>query len=96
MELTIYNTQTGQMETLYVKITIRNTIWFNACTKAVDIIMLTDYNRGLLIRKGKEDAVWFDGMSRESIKYSLKTSKELLRSVVKARKKIQLAVIEPL
>lgn len=49
METTVYNPQKGRLETVEVEFTTDNTTWFNRCTNATDISMITDFDGDILI-----------------------------------------------
>ena len=50
MEITVYTPQKGRLETIDAEITNENTTWFDACHNE-DMIMITDYQGCLLIRR---------------------------------------------
>ena len=51
MEITVYNPHKGRNETINVEFTADNTTWFDNCTDADEIYMITDFEGGLLIRE---------------------------------------------
>jgi len=50
MEMTIANPQKGRLETIDVVINKTNTTWFEDCLEPDDIYMITDTDKGVLIR----------------------------------------------
>lgn len=70
-EITIYNSLKCRLETIDFEFTDKNTTWFDGCANDQDIYMITDVFGGLLIREyGYNYPVWFDGISRDTIRYS--------------------------
>lgn len=51
MEITVYNPHKGRCETIDVEFTADNTTWFNNCTGAGEIYMITDFEGDLLVRE---------------------------------------------
>jgi hypothetical protein len=79
MNLTVYNPQKSRLETIEVEFKADNTTWFNG-GKAGDVLMITDYNDGLLIRKDDHDyPVFVYGLSRTAIGYSREKAKQILQ-----------------
>lgn len=50
MEMIIDNPQKGRLETIDVVINKTNTTWFEDCLEPDDIYMITDTDKGVLIR----------------------------------------------
>ena len=70
-EITIYNSLKCRLETIDFEFTDKNTTWFDDCANDQDVHMITDVFGGLLIREyGYNYPVWFDGISRDTIRYS--------------------------
>ena len=80
MERTVYNPQKGRLETINVEFTDKNTTWFPNYRYVGDIMQITDFRGGMLIRVYDYTyPVWIYGVSRADIGYSRKEALELLR-----------------
>jgi hypothetical protein len=80
METTAYNPQKGRLETIDVEFTPDNTTWFDQCSKADDIRMITDFEGGILISEfAYTYPIWIYDISRADIGYDRKKAKQLRR-----------------
>lgn len=80
MEMTVYNPQKGRLETIYIKVTDKNTTWFDNCVDVRDIHMITDVEGSLLIREfGCLYPFLIYDTSRADIGYSQQNALELKR-----------------
>lgn len=79
MECTVYNPQKGRLETIEVEFTEKNTTWFRYSRNIGSIVMITDWNGGLLIKAGFNYPIYLYDLSREDIGYSRKKARELMR-----------------
>lgn len=78
MELTVYNPQKGQLETISVEFTAENTTRFNPCEQLDDIAMITDRNEDLLIfGAGRDYPIIVYNTSRFQINYDRNLAKKL-------------------
>jgi hypothetical protein len=83
MELTVYNPQKGQLETLDVEFTDENTTWFENSGNARTVSTITDFGGGLLIKKVDSSyPIWLYDLSRAEIDYSHKKAKQLIKQHV--------------
>jgi hypothetical protein len=82
MKLTIYNPQKGRLETLDVAFTTENTTWFKDRGKAGDVLSVTDYNGGLLIKNDDYSyPIWVYDLSRAAIGYSREKAKQIVQEL---------------
>lgn len=80
MELTTYNPQKGQLETLEVEFTAENTTWFEY-NRRTSVSTITDFEGGILIKKNDYSyPIWLYDISRADIDYSKKKATELVQS----------------
>ncbi len=80
MELTVYNSQKGRLETISVDFTADNTTWFDPSERPDDIWMITDFNGDLLITgNGRDYPTRIYDASRILVKHDPIKAKELLR-----------------
>ncbi len=80
MNLTIYNTLKCRLMSICLKISQKNTTWFDDYTDDENIEMITDLDGGLLISQcGYNYPVWVDGVSRSDICYSEQKAKNLMK-----------------
>ena len=78
MEMTVYNPQKGQLETIDVAITKDNTTWFEASVDNDDIYSITDFKGGLLIQElSYTYPFWIYDISRADIGYDQRKAKEI-------------------
>ena len=78
MEMTVYNPQKGRLETIDAVITKENTTWFDHCTEAHEIYMITDFEGDLLIREfGYTYPVRIYDTSRAYIGFDQRKAEEL-------------------
>ena len=78
MEMTVYNPQKGRLETIDTVLTEENTTWFDHCTEAHEIYMITDFEGDLLIREfGYAYPVRIYGMCRADIEFDQRKAEEL-------------------
>ena len=81
MEMLVCNPQKGRLETVDVDITQDNTTWFEDCAQDQDILTITDYKGGLLIRElSYTYPIWVYDISRADIGYDQQKAKEIYRS----------------
>ena len=84
MDLTVYNSQKGRLETISVEITNDNTTWFDDAGRVDDIAMITDWDGGLLISgHGRDYPVRIYDASRAKIGYDQHQAKALRRNALK-------------
>lgn len=80
MKLTVYNPQEGRLETLDVECTAENTTWFKDGGKAADILTITDYNEGLLIKNDNYTyPIWVYDLSRAAIGYNREKARQIVQ-----------------
>jgi len=78
MEVTVYNPQKGRLETIDTFFVDENTTWFDNCTEAHEIYMITDFEGDLLIREfGYAYPVRIYNMRRADIGFDQRKAKEL-------------------
>jgi hypothetical protein len=51
VEIKVYNPHKGRYETIDIEFTADNTTWFDNCTGAGEIYMITDFEGDLLVRE---------------------------------------------
>jgi len=84
MDMTVYNPQKGQLETIYVEVTADNTTWFDDGEMLDDIAMITDWDGGLLITDhGRSYPIRIYDASRSLVDNDQIKAKELQRQVLK-------------
>jgi len=82
MKTTIYNPQKGRLETIDVKITKKNTTWFDDYEKNDGIYMISDHKGGLVIKEaGYSYPVWIYDITRADIDYNKDKAKELIDNI---------------
>jgi ATP-dependent Clp protease adapter protein ClpS len=80
MELTVYNPQKGKLETIEVEFKTENTTWFEEGCNVGDVLMITDYSGGLLIKNDDYTyPVFVYDLSRAAIGYSREKAKQILQ-----------------
>jgi hypothetical protein len=80
MGITICNPQKGRLETVDIEFTEDNTTWFNKCSAASDIRMITDFDGRILITQlDYTHPIWICDVSRADIGYSQIRAKQLRR-----------------
>jgi hypothetical protein len=68
MEETVYNPHKGRLETIEVEYTEENTTWLENWETSEDIYMITDYKKGIIIKKCNYTyPVWIYDYSRADI-----------------------------
>jgi hypothetical protein len=78
MEITVYNSLKGSLETITLAFTEENTTWFNEYEHDDDVYMITDFDEGILIKEwGYTYPILIDGSSRAAIAYDQQKAKEL-------------------
>jgi hypothetical protein len=78
VEIKVYNPHKGRYETIDVEFTADNTTWFNNCTGAGEIYMITDFEGDLLVREfGYTYPVRIYDTSRADIGYKQTKALEL-------------------
>jgi hypothetical protein len=79
METTVYNPPKGRLETINVVYTKENTTWFdNDGMTSHDIVTITDFDGGILIRTGDSShSIWVYDLSRADIDYNHKKAQKL-------------------
>ena len=78
MEITVYNPQKGRLETIDLEFTEDNTTWFNKCSAASDIRMITDFDGDIVISElDYTHPIRIYDVSRADIGYSQKRAKQL-------------------
>jgi len=78
VEIKVYNPHKGRYETIDVEFTADNTTWFNNCTGAGEIYMITDFEGDLLVREfGYTYPVRIYDTSRAGIGYKQTKALEL-------------------
>jgi len=78
MEMTVYNSQKGGLETIDAHMKDKNTKWFDNCENDQDISMIADFEGGILISEFRYPRpLWIYGMIRAEIGYDQKKAKEL-------------------
>jgi len=78
MEMTVYNSQKGRLETIDVEFTDENTTWFDTGTDDRESYMITDVEGALLIREaGYTYPLRIYDMSRADIDYDQRKATEL-------------------
>ena len=81
MEITVYNTQKGRLETVKMEVTEENTTWFDKNTKHGAIASVTDFHGGIVIKKRDYSyPLWIYDVTREDIGYNNKKALELIKS----------------
>ena len=80
MKFTVYNPQKSRLETIEVEFTTDNTTWFKDSGKVGDVMMITDYNGGLLIKNDDYAyPVWVYDLSRADIGYNREKAKQIFQ-----------------
>jgi hypothetical protein len=80
MEMTVHNSQKSRLETIDMKFTNENTIWFDTGTDDCEIYMITDEEGDLLIKEpGYTYPLRIYDMSRADIGYDQRKVTELKR-----------------
>jgi len=79
MQMTIYNSAKGRLETIRTVINAKNTTRFDDSTNLDSMYSITDYKGGLLIKQGVYDyPVWIYDVSRADIGHDSRKAQELL------------------
>lgn len=83
MQICIYNTNKSRLETVDIEITEKNTTWFDDQTDSDSIYQITDFQGGLLIKKGYDYPILIDGVSRADIDHDHYKAQRLLIDLMK-------------
>lgn len=79
MQMTIYNSAKGRLETINAEITEKNTTWFDNNNDLDSMCSITDHEGGLLIKQGGYNyPVWIYDVSRVDIGHDSHKAQELL------------------
>lgn len=79
MQMTIYNTAKHRLETVDIKITERNSTWFDDISDTDSIYRITDFKGGLLVKQDNYAyPIWIDDVTRADIGHDHRRAKALL------------------
>jgi len=80
---TVYNPQKGRLESIAVEFTYKNTTWFDNCENSSDVLMITDFTGGLIIKENNYNyPIWIYEVSRKAIGFSQQKASKLLKPYI--------------